>query len=115
MQHHGAGLRRLRQEEDFIQGLVTDWRSAADGDERLAAILAYAERLTLEPASVEQSDIERMREAGLGDEAILHACEVVSYFNYVNRIADGLSVQIEDDWDQPLLHMPGEASSDAGE
>ena len=56
-----------------------------------------------------------MRKAGLSDEAILHACEVVSYFNYVNRMADGLSVQLEDDWDQPLLRMPGEASSDTGE
>lgn len=110
MQHHGAGLRRLGQEEDFIQGLVTGWRSAAEGDARLVALLAFAERLTLEPASVEASDIERMREAGLTDEAILHACEVTSYFNYVNRMADGLSVQLEDDWDQPLLRMPGEVA-----
>ena len=113
MQHHGAGLRRLRQDEGFIQGLVTDWRAAAASNERLTAILAYTERLTLEPASIEESDIERMRQAGLSDEAILHACEVVSYFNYVNRMADGLSVQLEDDWDQPLLRMPGETVADA--
>jgi uncharacterized peroxidase-related enzyme len=112
VQHHGAGLRRLGSGEDFIQGLVTDWRAAAAGNERLSAILAYAERLTLEPASVEPSDIERMRKAGLSDEAILHACEVVSYFNYVNRMADGLSVQLEDDWDQPLLRMPGDSAGD---
>jgi uncharacterized peroxidase-related enzyme len=110
VQHHGAGLRRLQQEEDFIQGLVTDWRTAATGDERLTAILAYAERLTLEPASVEESNIERMRKAGLSDEAILHTCEVTAYFNYVNRMADGLAVQLEDDWDQPLLRMPGETT-----
>lgn len=97
-----------------MQGLVTDWRSAADGNERLSAMLAYAERLTLEPASVEELDVERMRNASLTDEAILHVCEVASYFNYVNRIADGLSVQLEDDWDHPILRMPGEASSDAG-
>ena len=96
-----------------MQGLVSDWRAAAEGDERLGAILAYAERLTLEPASVEESDIERMRKAGLSDEAILHTCEVTAYFNYVNRMADGLSVQLEDDWDQPLLRMPGETSVDA--
>jgi len=96
-----------------VQGLVSDWRAAAEGDERLGAILAYAERLTLEPASVEASDIERMRKAGLSDEAILHTCEVTAYFNYVNRMADGLSVQLEDDWDQPLLRMPGETSVDA--
>jgi uncharacterized peroxidase-related enzyme len=114
VQHHGAGLRRLQKEEDFIQGLVSDWRAAAEGDERLTSILAYAERLTLEPASVEASDVERMRTAGLSDEAILHACEVASYFNYVNRMADGLAVQLEEDWDQPLLRMPGEPVRDAG-
>jgi uncharacterized peroxidase-related enzyme len=94
---------------------VTDWRAAVAGDERLTAMLGYAERLTLQPASVEEADIERMRKAGLGDEAILHACEVASYFNYVNRMADGLSVQLEDDWDQPLLRMPGETEGDAGD
>lgn len=113
MQHHGAGLRRLGREEQFIQGLVSDWRNAAAGDDRLTSILAYAERLTLEPASVEESDIQRMRNAGLSDEAILHACEVVSYFNYVNRMADGLAVQLEEDWDQPLLRVPGGSAGDA--
>jgi uncharacterized peroxidase-related enzyme len=114
VQHHGAGLRRLQQEEGFIQGLVSDWRAATEGDERLTSILAYAERLTLEPAAVEAADVERMRTAGLSDEAILHACEVVSYFNYVNRMADGLAVQLEEDWDQPLLRMPGEPAGDTG-
>ena len=56
-----------------------------------------------------------MRTAGLSDEAILHACEVVSYFNYVNRMADGLAVQLEADWDQPLLRMPGESAGAAGD
>ena len=76
------------------------------GDERLAAILAYAERLTLEPASVGKADVDRMRAAGLDDEAVLHACEVTSYFNYVNRVADGLAVQLEESWSEPLLVLP---------
>lgn len=108
MQHHGAGLRRLGEREDFIQALVTDWRAAAAEDERLFAILAYAEKLTRRPTSVTRTDIDRMREAGLDDVAILHACEVASYFNYVNRMADGLSVTLEDDWEHPLLRMPDE-------
>ena len=91
---------------DFPQALVTDWRRATAGDERFASILAYAERLTLAPASVEKADIERMRRAGLDDEAILHVCEVAAYFNYVNRMADGLSVQLEEGWTDPLLRMP---------
>lgn len=84
------------------------------GDRRLSAILEYAERLTRKPTSVTVADIERMREAGLDDEAILHACEVASYFNYVNRMADGLGVTLEEDWDQPLLRMPGEEPAEPG-
>ena len=51
---------------------------------------------------------------GLTDEQITIATQVVGYFNYVNRIADGLSVQLEEDWDQPILRMPGEVSEDVG-
>jgi hypothetical protein len=54
-------------------------------------------------------------EGKLSEAYVLHACEVVSYFNYVNRMADGLSVQLEDDWEHPLLRMPGEAGHDAGD
>ena len=91
---------------DLPQALVTDWRTAVAGNERLTAILAYAELLTLAPASVARADVDRMREAGLDDEAILHVCEVASYFNYVNRMADGLAVQLEEDWPHPILRMP---------
>ena len=52
-------------------------RAAAAEDERLRAILAYAERLTLEPAAVERTDIDRMRRVGLDDEAILHRDHLV--------------------------------------
>ena len=89
-----------------MQTLVTDWRAATSDNPRLAAILAYAERLTLAPASVVEADIDRMRDVGLTDEAVLHVCEVASYFNYVNRMADGLAVQLEEDWPAPILRMP---------
>ncbi len=115
MQHHGAALRRLTKDPDFVQALVTDWRTASDGNERLAAILAYAERLTLAPASVEEADIDRMRSAGLDDAGILHVCEVASYFNYVNRVADGLAVQLEDDWELPLLRLPDKGTDRTGQ
>lgn len=110
MQHHGAGLRRLVEDPHFVQALVTDWRAACGADVRLSALLAYAERLTREPMSVTEDDIARLRDAGLDDEAILHACEVTAYFNYVNRIADGLGVQLEEDWSLPILRLPGRAT-----
>ena len=82
--------------------MSADWRTA-DLSARSRAILAYAEKLTLSPADVDSDDLSPMREAGLTDEGILHACEVTSYFNFVNRMADGLGVPLEPDWDEPLL------------
>lgn len=42
-----------------------------------------------------QSNVDRLREVGLSDQQITIATQVVSYFNYINRIADGLGV----DWE----------------
>ena len=60
------------------------------------AILSYAEKLTLTPAEVDKDDLADLRNAGLSDRDILDLCEVVAYYAYVNRIADGLGVAVED-------------------
>jgi NAD(P)H-hydrate epimerase len=60
--------------------------------------LAYARKLTFAPADIVEDDLERLREHGLDDRAIVDANQVVSYFNYVNRVADGLGVQLERGW-----------------
>ena len=53
-------------------------------------------KLTRAPATVERADIEELRRAGLADADILGLCEVAAYYAYVNRIADGLGVVLED-------------------
>ena len=58
-------------------------------------LLAYAERLTLQPSAVTRADIDAMRAVGFDDRAIHDACAIVSYFAFVNRIADGLGVELE--------------------
>ncbi|MGQ0732269.1 MAG: carboxymuconolactone decarboxylase family protein [Acidobacteriota bacterium] len=62
---------------------------------RERALVRYADTLTETPASVTGADIEALRAAGLDDVAIHDACAIVAYFAFVNRIADGLGVQIE--------------------
>ena len=101
MQHHGAALRRLTDHE-FATALAADWRTA-ELTARDEAMLAYAEKLTLSPSAMTADDLEPMRATGMSDEAILHVCEIVSYFNYINRMADGLGVTLEPDWDDPIL------------
>ncbi len=53
-------------------------------------------KLTLRPADVGKEDIAKLHAAGFDDEGITVAAQVISYFNYINRIADGLGVDPEE-------------------
>lgn len=59
------------------------------------ALCEYAENLTRDPAKVGPDDIARLRAAGLDDQGISSATQVIAYFNYINRIAEGLGVPPE--------------------
>ena len=61
-------------------------------------MLDYAVLLTRDPASVSADDVDRLRAAGFDEHAILDICQVTCYYNYVNRLADGLGVELEDHW-----------------
>ena len=47
-----------------------------------------------------EGDVIRLREVGLSDAEILDVCQVTSYYNYVNRLADGLGVELEGYWER---------------
>ncbi len=59
------------------------------------ALCDHALKLTRAPWTVTQADIARLRDLGLSDRAINDATQVVSFFNYINRVADGLGVDLE--------------------
>lgn len=84
---------------DSRGALISALAQGASRPEGLTArelvLLDYAERLTATPASVGAGDIAALRTAGLDDDAIHDACAIVSYFAFVNRIADGLGVELE--------------------
>jgi len=67
-------------------------------DLRLRELCLYAIKLTVAPWDVVPGDIARLRDVGLDDRAIVDANQVTSYFNYVNRVADGLGVELESSW-----------------
>lgn len=58
-------------------------------------MLDYAVKLTATPGAMMAEDIARLRAAGFGDRAIHDICAIVAYFGFVNRIADGLGVELE--------------------
>ena len=55
----------------------------------------WAEKLTKTPGEMSKSDITILEDTGLSQDAISDAAQVVGYFNYINRIADGLGVDLE--------------------
>jgi uncharacterized peroxidase-related enzyme len=101
--HHGAGLRVIlskaglpaTDQDALIAGLQTSPRSAPGLSPKEAALLDYAEALTLSPAAIRTTHIDVLRSEGFDDRAIHDACAIVAYFAFVNRIADGLGVDIE--------------------
>ena len=110
MAAHQADLRVEVQHEQEEQGAPHEEAAraaaefaadvAAQGSEaghtpRLRALLQYAERLAIAPASVTEEHLEPLRAAGLDDVAIHDAAQVAAYFSYINRIADGLGVDLE--------------------
>ncbi len=62
------------------------------------AMLEYAEKLTLRPWEMVEADVQALRAAGFSDTAILDINQVTGYYAYVNRLADGLGVELEAFW-----------------
>ncbi len=60
------------------------------------AILEFAVKLTRAPSSMQEQDLVALRDTGLSEQAILHVVEIIAYFNFVNRLAEGLGVSLEE-------------------
>jgi uncharacterized peroxidase-related enzyme len=58
----------------------------------------YVEKLTLKPWEMIETDVVALRDAGFSDSAILDINQVTGYYAYVNRLADGLGVELEEFW-----------------
>ena len=58
-------------------------------------MLDYVEKLTREPWNMVKADVKSLRVAGFNDEGILDIVQVAGYYAYVNRLADGLGVELE--------------------
>ena len=78
-------------DESLVEALRRDWRSAPlDAADR--AMLGYVEKITKNPVSISRDDLDGLRAVGFDDQAILQINLIASWFNYINRVADGLGV-----------------------
>ena len=57
--------------------------------------LRYAVKLTKTPGAMNDADVDELRSVGFSDRDILDITEVVGYYCYANRIADGPGIEPE--------------------
>ena len=105
--HHARGLCALKVTPETARQLALDYTEADISDEDMA-MLGYVAKVTLDPVSIGADDIAILKAHGFDDQAVHDIVQVCGYFNYVNRIADALGVELEDymaQWNQEVLGL----------
>jgi uncharacterized peroxidase-related enzyme len=92
--HHGEGLLVLTEDEDLVRRLQDSDRAVVT-DAADTAMLDYVEKLTLSPSSVQREDVDGLRAVGFSDADVLDIAQVTAYYAFVNRLAEGLGVELE--------------------
>jgi uncharacterized peroxidase-related enzyme len=95
--HHRDSLFQLTKNNSLCDTVVSDFANA-DVGEKDVAMMTFADRLTREPGAMKQGDVQSLRDAGFKDAEILDVVQVAAYYNFVNRIANGLGVELEPRW-----------------
>jgi uncharacterized peroxidase-related enzyme len=93
-QLHGGFLRALGAEATLVRALANDPAAAALAPAD-RAIVDYALKLTRAPRAMTRADVEALRGHGLSDAEIFEVAFTTAYFNYTNRVAEGLGVAPE--------------------
>ncbi len=98
--HHFIGFKRAYQNDakaDAFLKAVKNNDLKNFFDPKLYQGFKYAKKLTLKPRKMKRKDVEKLRGKDFSDGEILEINQVVSYFNYVNRTAVGLGVNLDGD------------------
>jgi uncharacterized peroxidase-related enzyme len=98
--HHSAALAAEGGDAALTEAVVSADHQKLPG--RLRALCDYALKLTLTPHQMQAADVDALRDEGLSDRDVVDANQVVAYFNYVNRTADGLGVELEEHWPEAV-------------
>ena len=89
---HGAAVRQLSGNPELGEMLVMNWR-VADLDARQAAMLAFAEKMTVSSAAIVESDRDALRQVGFSDRDVWDIAAVAGFFNMSNRIASATDMR----------------------
>ena len=100
IEHHAEGLRKLLDNDTMYYAIFESLQTGYLGsyfDGKQMAGFRYAKSLTQNPQTLESSHIEKLLDSGFDDGEILELNQVVSYFNYANRMVLGLGITTEGD------------------
>lgn len=86
--------------DSWVAQIATDY-TRAPLSEIDRALCDFAIKLTTAPGAISEFDVAALRDAGLDDVAVNDAVQTIAYFNYINRVADGLGVDLEPNMPQP--------------
>ncbi|UAB91626.1 peroxidase-related enzyme (plasmid) [Ruegeria sp. SCSIO 43209] len=98
--NHWANARHLIGDDaraDAIEAALKAHRPQDAFEGAQLAALIYAQKLTLSPGAMEESEVRALKDAGWEDGEILEINQIVGYFNYANRLLNGLGVTTEGD------------------
>ena len=90
---HGGFLRQHSDDPALASHIMHDY-TKADLDPATRGMLDFASKLTLKPTSMQQADVQDLRNLGLSDEQILSTVLITCLFNFMTRLADGLGVEV---------------------
>jgi uncharacterized peroxidase-related enzyme len=94
MESHEKDLRSAVQSEQQVRDIQNDFHSAGLPTREIA-LLDYAVKLTRSPWAMEQADLATLRTHGFTDDQLVDAAHCIGYFNFINRVLDGLGVDPE--------------------
>ncbi len=91
---HAGALQAHGMEKRTVDVLLANWRRA-DLSERERALAVFASNLTVHPDNASEGDLDKLREAGLGEAELLEVVQIVAIFNATNRLNAGLGVKVD--------------------
>jgi uncharacterized peroxidase-related enzyme len=98
--HHAQGIKKNLQDDSKFELIIEAIKQDSFDNVlnfKMIAGCEYAKMLTLDHSKITETTIKEMKESGLDDGEILEINQLVSYFNYVNRMVVGLGVDTEGD------------------
>jgi uncharacterized peroxidase-related enzyme len=82
---HASRYNQLTKDESVMERIFADGPEA-ELEERQAAILRFATRLSSTPSAADEEDMQALREVGMSDEEILDLILSAALFGWANRL-----------------------------